>query len=71
VSALARPRTIVQVIYRSILSSEMVLHIKKPAIVREIKNLAIGNPTPRQACGLTVGRKLTSTISEMIHLCIS
>jgi hypothetical protein len=33
------PEAIVQVNYRPILSSERVPHIKKPAIVREIKDI--------------------------------
>jgi hypothetical protein len=56
-------RAIVQVNYRPILSSERVPLIKKPAIVREIKEIWSwdpgGIPAPRPR--LTVGRKLTST----------
>jgi hypothetical protein len=42
-----------------------VPHIKKPAIVREIKEIwswdPDGIPAPRKAGWLTVGHKLTST----------
>jgi hypothetical protein len=59
----ARPRSKCTSNYRPILSPERVLHIKKLAIVREIKNLA--SPTPRQSGLLTVGRKLTSTSTSV------
>jgi hypothetical protein len=51
VTALGSLRTIVQVKYRPILSSEMVLNIRKPTIVgqkRKIWSLVpVGSPTPR------------------------
>jgi hypothetical protein len=62
------PEAIVQVNYRPILSSDRVPHIKKPAVVREIKEIRSwdpdGIPTPRQTGRLTVGRKLTTSTSK-------
>jgi hypothetical protein len=64
------PEAIVQVNYRPILSSERVPHIKKPAIVKEIKEIwswdPDGIPAPRQIDRLTAGRKLTSDVIIMI-----
>jgi hypothetical protein len=63
------PAAILQVNYRPIFSSERVPHIKKPAIVREIKEIWSWNPdgipVPRQTGRLTVGRKLTSTSTSL------
>jgi hypothetical protein len=58
-----RPRNNCTGNYRPILSSERVLHIKKPAIVREIKKSG-------HVIQMTVGRKLTSTSTSgnTIHL---
>jgi hypothetical protein len=59
------PEAIVKVNYRPILSSERVPHIKKPANVREMKEIWAwdpdGIPAPMQTGRSTVGRKLTST----------
>jgi hypothetical protein len=63
------PKAIVQVNYRPILSSKRVPDIKKPAIVREIKEIwswdPDGIPAPRQTGRLTVGRKLISTSTSV------
>jgi hypothetical protein len=61
------PEAIVQVNYRPILSSERALHIKKPAIGREIKLKLVRGPrwapdTKTDKTGrLTVGHKLNKT----------
>jgi hypothetical protein len=59
------PEAIVWVNYRSILSSERALYIKKPAIVKQktkIWSLAPdGSMTPRQTVWLTICHNLTST----------
>jgi hypothetical protein len=59
------PKATIQVNYSPIPSSEKVPHIKKSAIVRDIKEIwswdPDGIPAPRQTSRLTVGHKLTST----------
>jgi hypothetical protein len=59
------PETIVRVSFRSILSSDTALGIKKHAIVKQetkiYSSAPYGSPTPRKTGQLTVDRNLTST----------
>jgi hypothetical protein len=58
VTALARPRAIVRVNYRYILSSERVLNIRNPTIVRQKNDLV---KSSRWEPDTKTGRNLTST----------
>jgi hypothetical protein len=73
VTALARPRSNSTINYRTVLSSERVSHLKKPAIVRRKTNIwswvPDGSPTPRLTGRLIVSCKLTlSSTSEFNSL---